>query len=342
MLILLVLSGFVNHPSSVEAGNKMLMSVFHKFPFVANTLSFQAAAKTDPLEDLHHGNPMVQRYKNTAVILLQSCRFTCDFSYCDTRKTLKSANRNCSFELNLQNGSICECEIIVLLGQNGVGKTTFIRLIAGLINDDNDLCVSPQISPQDLPASYMAQNVRVIFEGTVVEFLREKIAMAFEDPQFQSDVIAPLRIQDILDTRVKELSPCDLQRVHIVLTLGKRADVYLLDEPLAHLDVEQRIVAAAVIKRFIQSTKRAAFIVEHDWMMASCMAQKIVVFEGRPGVSCTALSPKMLLEGVDHFLRQMGITARCQTGNVIACINQLDSVQDIQQKASGKHYFCID
>jgi len=66
----------------------------------------------------------------------------------------------------------------------------------------------------------------------------------------------------------------------LILALGKPADVYLIDEPSAYLDSEQRIVTAKVIKRFILNSKRAAFIVEHDFIMATYLADKVIVFEG--------------------------------------------------------------
>ena len=62
------------------------------------------------------------------------------------------------------------------------------------------------------------------------------------------------------------LSGGELQRVAIVLVLGVPADVLLIDEPSAYLDSEQRILASKVIKKFVMSTKRTAFIVEHDFV----------------------------------------------------------------------------
>lgn len=59
----------------------------------------------------------------------------------------------------------------------------------------------------------------------------------------------PLKIDEIMDQEVQNLSGGELQRVALALCLGKPADVYLIDEPSAYLDSEQRIVAAKVIKR---------------------------------------------------------------------------------------------
>lgn len=70
-------------------------------------------------------------------------------------------------------------------------------------------------------------------------------------PQFVTDVMKPLKIDDIMDQEVQNLSGGELQRVALALCLGKPADVYLIDEPSAYLDSEQRLVAAKVIKRYV-------------------------------------------------------------------------------------------
>lgn len=93
-------------------------------------------------------------------------------------------------------------------------------------------------------------------------------------PQFKSDVYNPLKIDDIIDNEVKQLSGGELQRVALILALGKPAEVYLLDEPSAYLDAEQRVVASRLIKRYIMNSKRAGFVVEHDFIMATYLADR--------------------------------------------------------------------
>merc|ERR1712187_423871 len=102
----------------------------------------------------------------------------------------------------------------------------------------------------------------------------------------------------------------ELQRVALVLALGKPSNIYLIDEPSAYLDAEQRIVAARVIKQFVLNTRTTAFVVEHDFLMASYLADRVIAYEGDPGVRCTATAPQGLLEGMNKFLAQLGITFR--------------------------------
>ena len=82
-----------------------------------------------------------------------------------------------------------------------------------------------------------------------------------------------------------------MQRVALILALCKPAQVYLLDEPSAYLDSEQRIITAKVIKRYILNSGKTAFIVEHDFIMASYLADQVIVYEGSPGKECVARKP---------------------------------------------------
>merc|ERR1719502_2391141 len=148
-------------------------------------------------------------------------------------------------------------------------------------------------------------------------------------------------MEPLMDQEVKHLSGGELQRVALVIALGKPADVYLLDEPSAYLDVEQRIVTARVIKRFILHAKKTAFIVEHDFIMATYLADRVVVYEGTPGVHCVASTPMSLLEGMNKFLAQLEITFRRDPTNFRPRINKIDSVKDREQKGGG-NYFVLE
>ena len=101
-----------------------------------------------------------------------------------------------------------------------------------------------------------------------------------------------------------------MQRLAIVLALGAPADVYLLDEPSAYLDSEQRLNCAKTIKRFIMHSKKTAFIVEHDFIMATYLGDRVVVYHGNPGIEATAGAPQSLLTGMNEFLKNLEVTFR--------------------------------
>ncbi|XP_075984537.1 ATP-binding cassette sub-family E member 1 pix [Anticarsia gemmatalis] len=241
------------------------------------------------------------------------------------------------FGLNVQPGEFSDSEILVLLGENGTGKTTFIRMLAGNLEPDDGSGQLPQ-----LHISYKPQKISPKSQGLVRSLLHDKIRDAYIHPQFITDVMKPMKIEEIMDQEVQNLSGGELQRVALVLCLGKPADVYLIDEPSAYLDSEQRLVAAKVIKRFILHAKRTGFVVEHDFIMATYLADRVIVFEGTPSSHATAHAPQSLLNGMNRFLELLGITFRRDPNNFRPRINKHSSVKDIEQKRAGQYFFLED
>lgn len=238
------------------------------------------------------------------------------------------------FKLEVEAGDFTDSEIIVLLGQNGTGKTTFIRMLAGLLPADPGYPEIPKLN-----MSYKPQKIAPKFEGTVRDLLQKRIREAYLHPQFVTDVTKPMLIEEIIDQEVLHLSGGELQRVALVLALGKPADIYLIDEPSAYLDSEQRIVAARVIKRYILHAKKTAFIVEHDFIMATYLADRVIVYDGEPSVDCRANAPESLITGMNKFLKALEITFRRDPTNFRPRINKLDSIMDSEQKRAGNYFF---
>merc|ERR1712136_722545 len=252
------------------------------------------------------------------------------YAYPNMEKTLNT------FHLEVCEGQFADSEIIVMLGENGTGKTTFIRMMAGRLPPDDG------VQPPTLAISYKPQKIQPKSQGSVRQLLHEKIRDAYIHPQFITDVMKPLLIEEIMDQEVQNLSGGELQRVAMTLCLGKPADVYLIDEPSAYLDSEQRLHAAKVIKRFILHAKKTAFIVEHDFIMATYLADRVIVFEGTPSISTKANSPQSLLSGMNQFLESLEITFRRDPNNFQPRINKMNSVKDTEQKNSGQYFFLED
>jgi ATP-binding cassette subfamily E protein 1 len=238
------------------------------------------------------------------------------------------------FKLKVEAGAFTDSEIVVMLGENGTGKTTFIRMLAGILKPENEDEGVPELN-----VSYKPQKISPKFQGSVRQLLHSKIPNTYMHPQFVSDVAKPMLLDAIIDHNVETLSGGELQRVALVLALGMPADIYLIDEPSAYLDSEQRIVAAKVIKRFILHAKKTAFIVEHDFIMATYLADRVIVYEGIPSQDCVATTPQPLLSGMNQFLKNLEITFRRDPTNFRPRINKLDSVKDKEQKDSGNYFF---
>lgn len=237
------------------------------------------------------------------------------------------------FKLKIEKGSFTNSEILVMFGENGTGKTTFCKILAGALAADNGTEV-PKLN-----ISMKPQKIAPKFPGTVRQLFFKKIKGAFLNPQFQSDVVKPLNIDNIVDQEVQTLSGGELQRVALVLALGIPADLYLIDEPSAYLDSEQRIVCSKVIRRFILHSKKTAFIVEHDFMMATYLADRVIVFEGQPSRNALAKAPESLLTGCNRFLKNLSVTFRRDPNSFRPRINKKDSQMDKEQKASGNYFF---
>lgn len=151
----------------------------------------------------------------------------------------------------------------------------------------------------------------------------------------------PLNIEPLLDNMVQTLSGGELQRVAIVLCLAKPCNIYLIDEPSAYLDSEQRIVVGKVMKRWIMSSKRAAFVVEHDFIMATYMADKVILFEGTPAKDTRCCGPQSLVTGMNKFLKMMDVTFRRDPTNFRPRVNKFASRKHQEQVSEG-NYFLMD
>jgi ATP-binding cassette subfamily E protein 1 len=253
------------------------------------------------------------------------------YKYPAMRKTLGN------FKLHVDEGEFTDSEIIVMLGENGTGKTTFIRLLAGMIKPDDHFVELPEFN-----VSYKPQKISPKFPSTVRNLLHKRIRDAYLHPQFVTDVMKPMQVEELMDQEVQHLSGGELQRVAITMALGMPADIYLIDEPSAYLDSEQRIIAAKVIKRFIMHSKKTAFIVEHDFIMAAYLADRVVVYDGVPSSEATAHCPQSLLTGMNAFLKNLDITFRRDPTNYRPRINKHQSTKDREQKLAGTYYYLED
>ncbi len=233
-----------------------------------------------------------------------------------------------NFSLNIEKGVFRTSEITVLLGENGMGKTLMMRLLAGLIPDN-------KIMNERIIISYKPQKLSPKFTGTVKHLLLSKITL---NEQFVSDVIKPLMIHKLYDVNVSDLSGGQIQKVAIALALGKPADVYLLDEPSSYLDSEQRIIVSKIIKKFIINNHKVAFIVEHDFMMATYLADKVILFTGTPALESNASKQMSVEEGMNKFLKQMNVTLRTDTVSHRPRINKKNSVMEKEQIEKNQYF----
>ena len=241
------------------------------------------------------------------------------------------------FQLIIEEGEVKNGEVIGVLGPNGIGKTTFVKLLAGLEKPEKG-----EPPEYELTVSYKPQYISAEYEGTVKELLRSIAKKDFGSSWYKTEILHPLNIDVLLDRNVKELSGGELQRVAIAACLSKKADLYLLDEPSAYLDIEERLAMTKTIRRRIEETSAAAFVVEHDIIAQDFIADRLMIFTGIPGKHGKANPPTNLRDGMNQFLKEMQITFRRDPTTKRPRVNKEGSRLDRYQKEIGEYYYVSD
>jgi ATP-binding cassette, sub-family E, member 1 len=229
------------------------------------------------------------------------------------------------FNLNAAKGTIYRQEILGIVGENGIGKTTFVKVLAGVEKAEN--------IEETVPISYKPQALDSESEELVMVVLKEA------NEKYSNDLVGPLELKPLLLKKISELSGGELQRVAIAEALSKKADLVLLDEPSAYLDVEQRLIVSKIISTFSAVRDKSIIVVDHDLVFIDYISDRIMVFDGEPAVLGRAHSPNTMEKGMNHLLKEVDITLRREEITGRPRINKLDSVKDREQKSKGKYYY---
>lgn len=238
-----------------------------------------------------------------------------------------------SFSVKVEPGQIRRGEVLGIMGANALGKTTLMKMIAGVEKPDEgnvDKTVKISYKPQYIPNDYDVEVISILEkanEGPLIGSAEEE------------QIASPLKIQKLYNKSVKNLSGGELQKVAVTTCLLKKADVYALDEPSAFLDVEDRIAIAKFIQKFVRSFGKSAIIIDHDIQLMDLISDSMVIFEGISGVEGHASAPLTKAEAMNRFLRSLDITFRRDEQTLRPRVNKGGSRLDKQQKESGHFYY---
>ncbi|MEB3779396.1 MAG: ribosome biogenesis/translation initiation ATPase RLI [Desulfurococcales archaeon] len=243
------------------------------------------------------------------------------------------------FTLEVEPGDVWGGEIIGIVGPNGIGKTTLVRTIAGqikprrgsvvLLHGEASISYKPQyVSPEMFPEMQVSDVLRLANPESVVP-----------GSWLYIELVKKLRLDRLWDRNARSLSGGELQKLAIAVALVREADIYLLDEPSAYLDVEERLAVARVIRRLTETREAAAFVVEHDILLQDFISDRLIVILGEPGFKGYAYKPANLRNGMNVFLKELGITFRRDPQSGRPRVNKEGSYLDRVQKAKGQYYY---
>lgn len=303
--------GIISHPQGVRVGINIYLNGYIKDENVR--------IRDEPIQ--FHERPPINSLFDTGGSI---------FSYENLEKTLGD------FHLTVKGSEVHAGEILGILGPNGIGKSTFIDLIANKIVSDNKI---NDFDENKLKISLKPQYIKINESKSVSDTIT-KIRMApYLSQSYKKRLINSLQLDNIKNRKMSELSGGELQRVTIADCLSTEADIYLLDEPSAFLDIEMRLTVAQLLRKSIEELKKSAFVVEHDIITQDFIADSILVFEGNPGIEGRALAPLNLRDGFNLFLKMMGITFRREKETKRPRVNKIGSTKDTYQKRINEYYY---
>ncbi len=238
------------------------------------------------------------------------------------------------FTLEVEGGVIRENEVLGIVGPNGIGKSTFAKLLTGALEPEGGAAKADL----DLEISYKPQYVTIDQHMRVDAFL-SSITDQFDSSYWNTEIAQPLQLERIMEQTLSDLSGGERQRVAIAACLSDTADLYLLDEPSAHLDVEQRVQATRAIRRYAEQQDATVLVIDHDIYMIDLLADRLMVFDGEPAVYGRAGTPQSMRGGMNEFLANLEVTFRRDERTSRPRINKPDSQLDREQKREGEYYY---
>ena len=238
-----------------------------------------------------------------------------------------------SFSVSIEPGRVRKGEVLGIMGANALGKTTMMKMIAGV--------QKPDVGSVDkkIKIAYKPQYLQNDIDVEVIALLEKANGGPIEGSQEEEQILDPLKIKKLYNKSVKNLSGGELQKIAVASCLIQKVDLYALDEPSAFLDVEDRIAVAKFLQKFVRSFGKSAIIIDHDLQLMDLMSDSMIIFEGESGKAGTATSPMPKKDAMNRFLESLDISFRRDEKTSRHRVNKEASRLEKKQKSTGNYYF---
>ncbi|MFQ5475830.1 MAG: ribosome biogenesis/translation initiation ATPase RLI [Nitrosopumilus sp.] len=238
-----------------------------------------------------------------------------------------------SFSVTIDPGQVRKGEVLGIMGANALGKTTMMKMIAGVEKPDSGSI------DKKIKIAYKPQYLENDLDVEVISVLDKANGNLVEGSLEEEQILDPLKVKKLYNKSIKNLSGGELQKVAVATCLLQKVDLYALDEPSAFLDVEDRIAVAKFLQKFVRSFGKSAIIIDHDLQLMDLISDTMVIFEGESGLEGKATSPMPKADAMNKFLKSLDMSFRRDEKSLRPRVNKLESRLDKTQKTSGNYYY---
>ena len=238
-----------------------------------------------------------------------------------------------SFSVAIEPGKVRKGEVLGIMGANALGKTTMMKMIAGVEKPDSGSI------DKKIKIAYKPQYLQNDSDVEVIALLEKASGGPIEGSQEEEQILDPLKIRKLYNKSIRNLSGGELQKIAVASCLIQKVDLYALDEPSAFLDVEDRIAVGKFLQKFVRSYGKSAIVIDHDLQLMDLVSDSMIIFEGESGKTGTATAPMPKPEAMNRFLKSLDMTFRRDEKSLRPRVNKIESRLDKDQKSSGNFYY---
>ena len=166
--------------------------------------------------------------------------------------------------------------IVAVIGNNGVGKSTFLCALNKKLTSSGTLLLKGR-NLESWQVSFLGQGYTFNFPFTVGQFIRLNEHLD-QGQECYLWLVNELKIADLLTKNITEISSGQLQKCLIAQTLIQNVDVILLDEPEIHLDLKNRKLLAQVLRSYVSRFNKILFFSSHDFYLIEKSADYLLNF----------------------------------------------------------------